>query len=131
MTTSPNRERGSVEKPHCCDDLLLHGNEVCFERSNNVRRISDLHRGERRQTSEHHEQCCVVEKKSLEEPWAFERVVKFINLLGFREPTLNIDTEPAFRNRVAEMCKAEITTEDGVKGDKVEWAHREHGDAAT
>ena len=31
------------------------------------------------------------------------------------------DTEPAiiaFRNRVAALCKAEVTTEDAVKGDK-------------
>ena len=31
------------------------------------------------------------------------------------------DTEPAiiaFRNRVAEMCKAEVSTEDAVKGDR-------------
>ena len=31
------------------------------------------------------------------------------------------DTEPAiiaFRNRVAEMCKAEVAPEDAVKGDK-------------
>ena len=29
------------------------------------------------------------------------------------------------------MCKAEVTTEDAVKGDEgVEWAHRERGDAA-
>ena len=34
---------------------------------------------------------------------------------------LKSDTEPAivaFRNRVAEICKAEVTTEDAVKGDK-------------
>ena len=48
-------------------------------------------------------------------------MVKFIDLLGNREITLTSDTEPAittFRNRVAEMCKAEVTTEDAVKGDK-------------
>ena len=46
---------------------------------------------------------------------------KFIDLFGHREITLKSDTEPAivaFRNRVAEMCKAEVTTEDAVKGDK-------------
>ena len=39
-------------------------------------------------------------------------------LKGF---TLKSDTEPAivaFRNRVAEACKAEVTMEDAVKGDK-------------
>ena len=54
-------------------------------------------------------------------PWTIERVVKFIDLLGYREITLKSDTEPAiiaFRNRVAAMCKAEVTTEDAVKGDK-------------
>ena len=45
-------------------------------------------------------------------------MAKFIDLLGYREITLNSDTEPsviAFRRRVAQMCKAE---EDAVKGDK-------------
>ena len=48
-------------------------------------------------------------------------MAKFIDLLGYREITLKSDTEPAivaFRNRVAEACKAEVTTEDAVKGDK-------------
>ena len=47
--------------------------------------------------------------------------MKFIDFLGYREITLKSDTEPAiiaFRNRVAAMCKAEVTTEDAVKGDK-------------
>ena len=41
-------------------------------------------------------------------------------MLGYREITLKSDAEPAiiaFRNRAAEMCKAEVTTEDAVKGD--------------
>ena len=48
-------------------------------------------------------------------------MAKFIDLLGYREITLKSDTEPAiiaFRNRVAEMCKAEVATEDSVMGDK-------------
>ena len=48
-------------------------------------------------------------------------MVKFIDLLGCREITLKSDTElaiVAFRNRVAAMCKAEVTTVDAVKGDK-------------
>ena len=63
----------------------------------------------------------VALKKGVEEPWAVERVAKFIDLLGYREITLKSDTEPAiiaFRNRVAALCKAEVTTEDAVKGDK-------------
>ena len=63
----------------------------------------------------------VAMKKGVEEPWTVERVAKFIDLLGYREITLKSDTEPAiiaFRNRVAEACKAEVTTEDAVKGDK-------------
>ena len=63
----------------------------------------------------------VALKKGVEEPWTIERVVKFIDLLGYRDITLKSDTEPAivaFRNRVAAMCKAEVTTEDVVKGDK-------------
>ena len=46
---------------------------------------------------------------------------KFIDLLGYREITFKSDTGPviiAFRNRVAAICKTEVTTEDGVKGDK-------------
>ena len=65
---------------------------------------------------------CVAMKKGVEERWTVERVVKFIDLLGYREITLKSDTEPAsvvaFRNRVAAMCKAEVTTEDAVEGDK-------------
>ena len=63
----------------------------------------------------------VALKKGVEEPWTIERVAKFIDLLGYSEITLKSDTEPAiiaFRNRVAEACKAEVTTEDAVKGDK-------------
>ena len=63
----------------------------------------------------------VALKKGVEEPWTIERVGRFIDLLGYREITLKSDTEPAlvaFRNRVAAMCKAEVTTEDAVKGDK-------------
>ena len=47
--------------------------------------------------------------------------MRIIDLLGYREITLKSDTEPAivaFRNCVAAMCKAEVTTEDAVKGDK-------------
>ena len=47
------------------------------------------------------------------------RVVKFINSLGYCGITLESDTEPAivaFRNRVAEGCRAEVTSEDAVKG---------------
>ena len=57
----------------------------------------------------------VALKKGVEEPWTIERVSKFIDLLGHREITLKSDTEPAviaFRNRVPEMCKAEVATED-------------------
>ena len=63
----------------------------------------------------------VALKKGVEESWTVERVVRFIDLPGHREITLKGDTEPAvvaFRNRVAAMCKAEVTTEDAVKGDK-------------
>ena len=63
----------------------------------------------------------VALKKGVEEPWAVERVAKFIDLLGSREIILKSDTEPAiiaFRNRVAALCKAEVATEDAVKGDK-------------
>ena len=61
--THQTKERGSVEKTHHCDGLVLHEQEVCCEISNNVRRISNLHRGERRPTSEHHELCCVEKRR--------------------------------------------------------------------
>ena len=64
----------------------------------------------------------VVLKKGVEEPWASERVARFINSLGHTEITLKSDTEPAavaFRNRVAEKCNAEVTLEDAVKRDKL------------
>ena len=63
----------------------------------------------------------VALKKGYEEPWTIESVVRLIDLLSYREITLKSDTEPAivgFRNRVAGMCKAEVATEDAVKGDK-------------
>ena len=63
----------------------------------------------------------VALKKGVEEPWTMERVAKFTDMLGYGEITLKSDTEPAiiaFRNRVAERCKAEVTKEDAVKGDK-------------
>ena len=64
----------------------------------------------------------VILKKGIEEPWANERVAKFINSLGCKEITLKSDTEPAIialRNTVAENCKAEVTLEDAVKGDEL------------
>ena len=63
----------------------------------------------------------VALKQGVEEPWTTERVVKFIDFLGYREITLKSDTELAiiaFRNRVAALCKAEVTTEGAVNGDK-------------
>ena len=48
-------------------------------------------------------------------------MARFINSFGYKESTLKSDTELAiiaFRNRVAAMCKAEVATEDAVKGDK-------------
>ena len=55
----------------------------------------------------------VALKTGVEEPWTVDRVVKFIDLLGYREITLKSDTEPtiiAFRNRVTALCKATVTT---------------------
>ena len=63
----------------------------------------------------------VVLKKGIEEPWASERVGRFIDSSGYKEITLKRDTEPAiiaFRNRVAEICNTEVTSEDAVKRDK-------------
>ena len=64
----------------------------------------------------------MVLKKGIEEPWASERVGRFINSSGYKEITLQSDTGPAtiaFRNRVAENCKAEVALEDAVIGDKL------------
>ena len=61
----------------------------------------------------------VVLKKGIEEPWASERMARFINSLGYKEITMKSDTEPAiiaFRSE-AENCNAEVTLEDAVKGD--------------
>ena len=63
----------------------------------------------------------VALKKGIEEPWTSERVANFIHLVGCREITLKSDPQPAiiaFRNRVADMCKAELAPEDAVMGDK-------------
>ena len=76
----------------------------------------------------------VALEKGVEQPWTIERVVKFIDLLGYREITLKIDTEfaiLAFRNRVAALCKAEVSTEDAVKGDKESNGLTEHRGNAT
>ena len=62
-----------------------------------------------------------VSKKGIEEPWASERVARFINSLEYKEITLKSDTELAiiaFRNRVADNCNAEVVLEDAVKRDK-------------
>ena len=56
----------------------------------------------------------VALKERVEEPWTIERVAKLIDLVfGYREITLNSDTEPviiAFINRVADMCNTEVAT---------------------
>ena len=60
-----------------------------------------------------HSMSIVALKKGVEEPWTIGRVATFIDLLGYREITLKSDREIAiiaFRNRFAEMCKAEVTT---------------------
>ena len=69
----------------------------------------------------------VLLEKEIEEPLASERVARFINSLRYKEVTLNSDTEPAviaFRNRVAENCNAEVTSEDAVKGDKKRYGRK-------
>ena len=75
----------------------------------------------------------VALKRGIEEQWTIERVARFIDLPGYREITLKSGTEPAiaaFRNLVAAMCKAEVTTEDAVKSDKESNGLVESGDAA-
>ena len=62
---------------------------------------------------------CVAVEKGVDGPWTLESVVRFIDLLGYREITLESDTGIiAFRNRVAAMCKSEVATEDALRGDK-------------
>ena len=63
----------------------------------------------------------VALNKGVEEPWTIERLVNFIDLLGYHEIRLKSDTEAAiiaFRNRAVEMCEAKVATEDAVKRDK-------------
>ena len=51
----------------------------------------------------------------------FKRLPRFTELLGYRQITLKSEVEPAIfaiRNRVAEKCKADMATEDAMKGDK-------------
>ena len=63
----------------------------------------------------------VVLRKGIEEPWASERLARFVNSSGYREITSKSDTEPAmiaFRNRLAENFNAEVTLESAVQGDK-------------
>ena len=59
------KKQGSVKKAHHRHGLLLHEIEVCTECPNDLRRIDNLHCGEGRQTSEHHEQRCVEKGSSL------------------------------------------------------------------
>ena len=54
-------DRGSIEKAYNCDEPLLNEHELCGGRSNNIIRISNMYCSERRQASEHHEQCRVEE----------------------------------------------------------------------
>ena len=44
--------------------IAIHENKVCCEYSNNVIKTGNLHHIERRQTSEHHDQCCVEKLKN-------------------------------------------------------------------
>ena len=58
-------------------------------------------------------------KKGVQESWITDKVTKFMDLLDYREITLKSDTESAiiaFRDRVVEVCRAEVMTEDAVKG---------------
>ena len=61
-----------------------------------------------------------VLKKGVQKPRAIERVVRFSDSFGYREITLKSDTEPAIiavRNQVAQESRADVTTQDAVKGD--------------
>ena len=92
-TTSQNKKMRIRREGHHRHGLLLYHNEVCCECLNN----------------------------SEESVTSIAVKAKFIDLLSYREITLKSDTQfaiIAFRNRVAEMCKAKVTTEDAVKGDK-------------
>ena len=63
----------------------------------------------------------MVPNKGVKEPLDFDGVVTFADSLGYCETTVMSDAEAdiiAFRHRVAEGCRAEVTTEDAVKGDR-------------
>ena len=117
--TTKQEERGSVEKTYHCDGLFAHENEVCCGCATNdkisiicIAMLEDRHQNI---------MSTVALKMGVEERWTAKKVTKFMHLLGYREIPLKSDTELAmlaFTNRVAEMYKAEITTEDAVKGDR-------------
>ena len=57
-------------------------------------------------------------RRGVQELRVTDRVTKFIDLLDYREITLKSDTESAiiaFRDRVVEVRRAEVMTEDAVK----------------
>ena len=69
----------------------------------------------------------VTLKEGVEEPWAVERVAKFIDLLGNREITLKSDTEPA-TDCVQKSCSCIVQSRSHHRGcserrQRVEWAH--------
>ena len=70
----------------------------------------------------------VALKKGVEEPLAIERVVRFIDLLSYREITLRIDR--ACNCRVQESCSCNVQSGSRHRGrnegrQRIEWAHRE------
>ena len=69
----------------------------------------------------------VALKKGVEEPWKIGRVVKFIDLLGYREITLKSDTERALiAFQKSCCCRVQSRSYHGGRSERrqgVEWAH--------
>ena len=109
-----------AQKTDGLDGSLLHETKFSCNQSVQLHKISGVNDCEKKgRHQKHHGQC--VLKKKVEEPWTTERVVKFTGSLGYHEITLKNDAVPnisAFKNRIAEDCKAEVTSQDAVKRDK-------------
>ena len=66
----------------------------------------------------------VALKKGVEEPWTIEKVVKFVDLVGYREITLKSDTELAIMKSCS--CNVQSRSYHGGRSERrqrIKWAH--------
>ena len=112
--SSSQQGQRPFEKANNRDGLLLHDAKFSSRQPGSFRRARDV-----KEDKHPNFMGSVVLKKGIEEPWALERVLRFIDSLGYLETTLQSDAEPAIiavSSRVAEGCRACVTTGDAVKG---------------